>query len=365
MDLAAYLRDIHMKPTDPHPYLSIGKKLSAYLQGTGRRLPEPQVLNAVVSDFAGGDDDILIPIKTLLAKPAFREMARLAGTGKGEVQKLSLLHQLEGIFSEPVIIRLGYFLDGFLGISSTPGNQGLQVGREELRGFFQREPLVAGIKPQAARGGSIASRLPLMAASAVGVSGGVLALILLKPNLICTFTGKCRPSDTQGPTSLIPPSKLQEKNNIEPSPSRPSGLNPIIPEAPINPFLASDAGFSGCSGRAGLREQGEWPETVFAVWDYGAITYRSPDGKSGDRKGSVVVNINGELRTFTYNEVVHFQEHLGPTYMSWEIPGYSVELTYRAAATGSETQGGNGSLRIRSDTPGDSVSIPLRVDRGC
>ncbi len=98
---------------------------------------------------------------------------------------------------------------------------------------------------------------------------------------------------------------------------------------------------------------------------YGAISYRSPDGKTGDRKGSVVVNINGELRTFTYNEVVHFEENLGPVYMNWDVPGYLVELTYRADVTGYESQGGNGSIRLRSDTPGDSVSIPVRVDRGC
>lgn len=331
-------------------------------------LPSPQLLNAVVSDLAGGDTEILIPIKTLLAKPGFMQLVQYASSGKGDIEKASLMQQLQTLFSDPVVLRLEYFIDGFLGLErDAPSKDASRSNTQSRLPEGGRQDTAADKRKCNFRSIATPFWLSLFAASTFASIG--LAFLLWASqtglDLRCVFRGDCSLTGrTKASLAAQPDKSLANKSANSPNSSA-IQLNPLIPDAPIKPFLASDAGIVGCSGRAGLREEGKWPETVFAVWDYGAISYRSPDGKSGDRKGAVVVNINGELRTFTYNEVVHFEENLGPVYMNWDIPGYLVELTYRADVTGYESQGGKGSIRLRSDTPGDSVSIPVRVDRGC
>jgi hypothetical protein len=53
------------------------------------------------------------------------------------------------------------------------------------------------------------------------------------------------------------------------------------------------------------------------------------------------------------------------TSMWWRIPDYRVDLTFTTKRSGYETSGGNGTMRIFSGAPGDSISIPVRVDESC
>lgn len=112
-------------------------------------------------------------------------------------------------------------------------------------------------------------------------------------------------------------------------------------------FDSRDAGIMGCQGQAAPRGSKAWGDRVYASWALGEQT--------------LVMRQGNQLESHAYER----SDAGGRTSMWWRIPGYRVELTFTTKRTGYETSGGNGSMRIFSGAPGDSISIPVRVDEGC
>ena len=112
-------------------------------------------------------------------------------------------------------------------------------------------------------------------------------------------------------------------------------------------FDSRDAGIMGCQGQAAPRGSKAWGDRVYASWALGEQT--------------LVMRQGNQLESYAYERT----DAGGRTSMWWRIPGYRVELTFTTKRTGYETSGGNGSMRIFSGAPGDSISIPVRVDEGC
>jgi len=93
-----------------------------YLRKTGHDIPSPQILQALASDFAAGHDDLVLPLRDLLLKPAFRQLIPKAGSGKGALERQALLQSMRETFAPAVIDALGDVLSGFLDLpkDSTP-----------------------------------------------------------------------------------------------------------------------------------------------------------------------------------------------------------------------------------------------------
>lgn len=95
-------------------YRAIGGQLAVYLRQRGHELPSAQTLQALASDFAAGHDDLVLPLKDLLLKPAFRQLIPKAGSGKGALERQALLQSMQSTFAPAVIDALADVLSGFL-----------------------------------------------------------------------------------------------------------------------------------------------------------------------------------------------------------------------------------------------------------
>jgi len=95
-------------------YRAIGGQLAVYLRQRGHDLPSAQTLQALASDFAAEHDDLVLPLKDLLLKPAFRQLIPKAGSGKGVLERQALLQSMRKTFAPAVIDALGDVLSGFL-----------------------------------------------------------------------------------------------------------------------------------------------------------------------------------------------------------------------------------------------------------
>jgi len=152
-----------------------------YLRKTGHDIPSAQILQALASDFAAGHDDLVLPLKDLLLKPAFRLLIPKAGSGKGALERQALLQSMRKTFAPAVIDALGDVLSGFLDLpkdltpeaalpdthpDSIPSTQPRSISQEK-----QRQPTSPTTDSPSA---SSASSVP-----AKRTSGQTLAIALL------------------------------------------------------------------------------------------------------------------------------------------------------------------------------------------
>lgn len=127
---------------------------------------------------------------------------------------------------------------------------------------------------------------------------------------------------------------------------------PSLAEPAIGTFRFEDTGLMGCSGAAGKRGNNGWEGPLYAAWDF---------------QGTMVLNVNGRLRSIAYtrSEPVDGAPPSTPRLLTGRLGNYTVELSFKTKRTGYETSGGNGALRIHSGQPGDAISIPVYVAEGC
>ena len=120
----------------------------------------------------------------------------------------------------------------------------------------------------------------------------------------------------------------------------------------VGMFKFEHTGFMGCSGAASRRGSKGWEGPLYAAWDF---------------NGTMVLNVNGRLRSIAYtrSEPVKGAPTSTPRSLSGRLGSYMVDLSFTTKRTGYETSGGNGALRIYSGQPGDSISIPVYVAEGC
>ncbi|NBQ22062.1 MAG: hypothetical protein EBU30_10560, partial [Synechococcaceae bacterium WB6_3B_236] len=116
----------------------------------------------------------------------------------------------------------------------------------------------------------------------------------------------------------------------------------------VGTFKFEDTGIMGCNGAASRRGSKGWEGPLYAAWDY---------------NGTMVLKLNGQLRSiaFTRSDPTKGAPAGTPSVYSGRVGSHQVDLTFTSKRTGYETSGGNGALRIYSDQPGDSVSIPIYV----
>jgi len=99
---------------------SLGASFAVYVRANRKALGSTTKLQSVVADILGADQSLLLPIKELIAAPAFKQLAKLAGSGTGSVQRDSAIQSLAGTFSTGVVADLEIFLGGFLDLPTKP-----------------------------------------------------------------------------------------------------------------------------------------------------------------------------------------------------------------------------------------------------
>ena len=100
---------------------AIGQQLSDFIRAQGGQLPPLAVLQGVVSDLAGGDIELVLPLKHLIAMPGFRAVACKAASGSGVLDRDALLQSLGDLFSPRITGALAEVLNGFLDLHDKPG----------------------------------------------------------------------------------------------------------------------------------------------------------------------------------------------------------------------------------------------------
>ena len=123
-----------------------GASFAVYVRANREELTPTIKLQAVAADILGADQNLLLPLKELIAAPAFRRLTALAGSGSGSVQRDSVLQSLAGTFSSGVIADLEVFLGGFLDLPASPREAGLMKGTTSPRVATAAVPLAT---PQA------------------------------------------------------------------------------------------------------------------------------------------------------------------------------------------------------------------------
>ena len=97
----------------------IGEQLAGYLsRGAGAR-PAPAALQALVADLAADQQQLVLPLKDLVVRPAFLALIDQAGRGTALLQRDALLAELSATFAPAVMASLTPLLNGFLGLADS------------------------------------------------------------------------------------------------------------------------------------------------------------------------------------------------------------------------------------------------------
>ena len=125
----------------------------------------------------------------------------------------------------------------------------------------------------------------------------------------------------------------------------------------VSTFSLDGVGFFGCQGVAGKRGDDTWDGLKFAAWEFG-----------NNQKRTMVMNLDGALRSFAYNRrsVDTGKEVSVQQWGEWGK--YKILMQYRYTKPTERNQKmpkTNGAIRIYSDKPGDSLSIPITLKTGC
>lgn len=97
----------------------IGEQLAGYLSGGAGARPAAAALQALVADLAADQQQLVLPLKDLVARPAFLALIDQAGRGTALLQRDALLAELGATFAPAVMASLTPLLNGFLGLADS------------------------------------------------------------------------------------------------------------------------------------------------------------------------------------------------------------------------------------------------------
>lgn len=123
----------------------LGRRLARTLSQSGSSISTPARLQGLVADLAADQQDLLLPLKDLVTRPAFQSLIPRAGSGSGAVQRDVLIQAMEATFSRRVIQAIAEVLDGFLDLP--PGSAEQAGWSSEV---IDRQPAAPPVRPQPA-----------------------------------------------------------------------------------------------------------------------------------------------------------------------------------------------------------------------
>jgi hypothetical protein len=108
-------------------YRLTGGRLGAYIRS---KQPTTQQIQALLGDLLS-NDELLIPAKDAVARPGFKQLASLAGSGTGTVQRNALLQELARAYLPSVVNDLKKLLNGMLDIGEAKDSSDLKEREKE------------------------------------------------------------------------------------------------------------------------------------------------------------------------------------------------------------------------------------------
>ena len=194
----------------------LGQRLADTLRQNNGTIDSPARLQALVADLVAERQELLLPLRDLVARPAFQALIPRAGSGGGAMQRDVLIQDMGVTFSLPVIAAIGELLDGFLdlppGSAAQPEDRAMATaqvrrGRPTRAGASSPTPAPPPIRlsrpalqpppapppqPRAARpperGISATGLVLLSLFTALVVAGGV---VVVRTTNLCSLVGLC------------------------------------------------------------------------------------------------------------------------------------------------------------------------------
>ncbi|MFN4866229.1 MAG: hypothetical protein ACK5GZ_07905, partial [Cyanobium sp.] len=112
-----------MEGRDRLRWRELGQRLARALSQSSGPISTPARLQGLVADLAADQQELLLPLKDLVSRPAFQSLIPRAGSGSGAVQRDVLIQAMEATFSRRVIQALAEVLDGFLDLPAGSADQ--------------------------------------------------------------------------------------------------------------------------------------------------------------------------------------------------------------------------------------------------
>ena len=189
----------------------LGQRLARTLSQSSSPIATPARLQGLVADLVADRQELLLPLKDLVSRPAFQSLIPRAGSGSGAVQRDVLIQALATTFTRPVIEVLAEVLNGFLdlppGTAEQAGWESEALALQPAAPPVPPQPQPIGQPPQTATplreaepGPLIkpaelkqpALRLLLLSlATAMAVAGGAAAVVVLRSSDLCALVGFC------------------------------------------------------------------------------------------------------------------------------------------------------------------------------
>ncbi|MFM7286069.1 MAG: hypothetical protein ACKO02_04450 [Cyanobium sp.] len=134
-----------MEGSDRLRWRELGQRLARTLSQSSSPISTPARLQGLVADLAADQQELLLPLKDLVSRPAFQALIPRAGSGSGAVQRDVLIQAMEATFSSQVMRAMAEVLNGFLDLP--PGSANQAGWSSEL---IDRQPAAPPVRPQTA-----------------------------------------------------------------------------------------------------------------------------------------------------------------------------------------------------------------------
>ena len=129
----------------------------------------------------------------------------------------------------------------------------------------------------------------------------------------------------------------------------------------INQMLPS---WRGCNGRISARQEGRYPDNVYAFYGYGSS---QPIERWGTFTswGPIFFQVDDQFLETTYEKTSSTGSK--NVTLAWQVPGYNVTLEYSSSSLGYESSGGYGTLSFVSvdDHASQVFSKKVKIQQGC
>jgi len=111
-------------------YRQIGQALADHIkQSSG--VPTGAALQGMIADLAADQPELLLPMRDLVSRPAFRALLTKADSGSGMLQRDALINEVRPLYSDQVLEALSELLNGFLNLQSSTNQNQTPPGRQE------------------------------------------------------------------------------------------------------------------------------------------------------------------------------------------------------------------------------------------
>lgn len=94
-------------------YRQVGGRLWAYIRAND---PSTQQIQAFLGDLLAGDE-LLLPMRDLVARPIFQSIRGLAGSGQGVIQRDSCLQELSRSYLPKIVDQVNQLISGMLDLA--------------------------------------------------------------------------------------------------------------------------------------------------------------------------------------------------------------------------------------------------------